>query len=139
MTDWTISPQNGAPTCDRGTAASSTFTDDIALRAQRKGEAADLIDDSMACHPEKEEQYQRWKEAEEDFEFWFYQALESDFCQEGDMHKPTKDMIRDTMKGLDATQPTWRREMGGNVFSLVLMKRYPQLEKRRSSIDHPIS
>jgi hypothetical protein len=55
------------------------------------------------------------------------------------MHKPTKDMIRDTMKGLDATQPTWRREMGGNVFSLVLMKRYPQLEKRRSSFDHPIS
>jgi hypothetical protein len=66
-------------------------------------------------------------------------AVESDFCQEGDMHKPTKDMIRDTMKGLDATQPTWRREMGGNVFSLVLMKRYPQLEKRRSSFDHPIS
>jgi hypothetical protein len=84
----------------------------------------------MALHPEKEEEYQTWKEAEEDFETWYYQAVESDFCGEGDMRKPTKDMVRETIRALDATQPNWRREMGGNAFSLVLMQRYPQLENR---------
>jgi hypothetical protein len=69
--------------------------------------------------------------ANADFDLWFYQATESDFCQEGDMRKPTKQMVRDTITALDAAQPDWRQRMGGNLFALMLMKRYPELEKRR--------
>ena len=87
----------------------------------------------MERYPEKEDEYQRWKKADDDFEFWYYRVVESDFCQEGDMRKPTKDMVRDTIKALDASQPGWRDNTGDNSLALILMQRYPELERRRKS------
>ena len=75
-----------------------------------------------------------WDPIEADFEVWYYRAKTSDFCQEGDIRKPTKQMVRDTIKALDEEEPNWREVMGDNSFSLVLMKRYPQLEKRRKDL-----
>jgi hypothetical protein len=97
-----------------------------------KGEAAKLIDDAMARHPEKEEQYQKWKKAEEDLAYWYLQAITSDFVGD-DMGKPTREMVRDTITFLDATQPNWRQDVpGGNAFSRFLVKRYPQLQNSQA-------
>jgi hypothetical protein len=95
-----------------------------------KGHASDMIDDAMARHPEKEDVYQQWKEAEDDFERWYYEVVDSDFCEEGDIRKPTKEMVRDTIEALDATQPNWRDGMGGNALALILEKRYPELARK---------
>src|SRR5215471_4518195 len=43
-----------------------------------KIEASNLIDDAMASYPEKEQKYQEWKQAEEDFGYWYLQAVTSD-------------------------------------------------------------
>ena len=69
--------------------------------------------------------------ANADFDLWFYQATESDFCQEGDMRKPTREMVQETIAFLETTRPNWRQEIRDNAFSIVLMERYPQLERRR--------
>lgn len=93
-----------------------------------KGEASELIDDAMARHPEKEDQYQEWKKTEEDIAYWYLQAITSDFVGD-DMGKPTREMVQETITFLDATQPNWREEVsGGNAFSRFLVKRYPQLQ-----------
>ncbi len=93
-----------------------------------KGEASELIDDAMARHPEKEEQYQQWKKAEEDLAWWYLQAITSDFVGD-DMGKPTREIVQETITFLDASQPNWRQEIsGGNAFSRFLVKRYPQLQ-----------
>jgi hypothetical protein len=55
----------------------------------------------------------------------------SDFCQEGDMRKPTREMVQETIAFLETTRPNWRQEIRDNAFSIVLMERYPQLERRR--------
>jgi hypothetical protein len=97
-----------------------------------KGEAAELIDDAMARHPEKEEKYQQWKKAEEDLAYWYLQAITSDFVGD-DMGKPTREMVQETIAFLDATQPNWRQEVsGGNAFSRFLVKRYPQLQNSQA-------
>jgi hypothetical protein len=72
-----------------------------------------------------------WDRAKADFDLWYYHATTSDFCQEGDMRRPTKQMVRDTMIALDAAKPEWRQQIGGNAFALEIVKRYPELEKRR--------
>ena len=106
---------------------SRRFSDNIT-----KGEAAEFIDDAMARHPEKEEQYQQWKKAEEDLAYWYLQAITSDFVGD-DMGKPAREMAQETITFLDATQPNWRQEVsGGNAFSRFLVKRYPQLQDSKS-------
>jgi hypothetical protein len=93
-----------------------------------KGAASELIDDAMARHPEKEEQYQQWKKAEEEVAWWYLQVITSDSVGD-DMGVPTREMVRDTIKFLDATQPNWRQEVpGGYAFSRLLVKRYPELQ-----------
>ena len=77
------------------------------------------------------EEYHTWDRAKADLDLWYYQARESDFCQEGDMRKPTKNMVRDTSTLLYASEPQWRQQMGGNAFALAVIKKYPQLGKRR--------
>jgi len=97
-----------------------------------KGKAAELIDDAMALHPEKEEQYQQWKKAEEDLAYWYLQAITSDFVGD-DMGKPTREIVQETITFLNATQPNWRQEVsGGNAFSRFLVKRYPQLQNSQA-------
>jgi cytosine/adenosine deaminase-related metal-dependent hydrolase len=96
-----------------------------------KGRASELIEEAMAWHPEKEAEYQRWKQSEDDLAEWYYQAVMSDFCQEGDMRKPTREMVQETIAFLETTRPNWRQEIRDNAFSIVLMERYPQLERRR--------
>lgn len=54
----------------------------------------------------------RWDPVEADFEVWYYRATTSDFCQAGDMRKPTKQMVRDTIKALDEEPSNWREGMG---------------------------
>ncbi len=95
-----------------------------------KGEASDLIDDVMSEHPEKEKSYQLWKESEDDTAEWYEQAIMSDFYQEGDMRKPTREMIQETIAFLKASRPNWRYEVRDNSFAILLMERYPELEKR---------
>ena len=96
-----------------------------------KGEAAGLIDDAMARHPEKEEQYQQWKKAEEDVAHWYLEAITSSFVGD-DMGMPTRKMVQETITFLDINQPSWRQEVSGGTFSRFLVKRYPQLQSRQA-------
>ena len=103
------------------------FPDDMA-----KGEASNLIDDAMARYPEKEQKYQEWKQAEEDFEYWYLQANTSDLVGD-DMGMPTAEMVRETIGFLNAWQPDWRQEIsGGNSFSRLLIARYPNLQNGKA-------
>jgi hypothetical protein len=96
-----------------------------------KGEAADLIDDAMEQHPEKEESYQKWRQSEHDVADCFYEVERSDFYEEGDMRKPTREMIQETIAFLEANRPNWRYEVRDNDLAILLMERYPELERRR--------
>jgi hypothetical protein len=97
-------------------------------RGITKGKASELIDDAMARNPEKEEAYQRWKQIEDDLVEWYDEALMSDFYEEGDMKKPTREMIQETIAFLETNRPSWRDEVRGNAFAILLMERYPQLK-----------
>jgi len=93
-----------------------------------KAEASNLIDDAMARYPEKEQKYQEWKQAEEDFAYWYLQAVKSDLVG-NDMGMPTPEMVRETIGFLNVWQPDWRQEVsGGNGFSRFLIARYPNLQ-----------
>lgn len=97
-------------------------------RGITKGKASELIDDAMAQNPEKEEAYQHWKQTEDDLAEWYDEASTSDFCQEGDMKKPTREMIQETIAFLEANYPNWRDKFRGNAFAILLTKKYPQLK-----------
>ena len=96
-----------------------------------KGDASDLIEDAMELHPEKEESYQKWRQSKHDIADCFYEVERSDFYEEGDMRKPTREMIQETIAFLEANRPNWRYEVRDNSFAILLMERYPQLEQRR--------
>jgi molybdopterin synthase catalytic subunit len=55
----------------------------------------------------------------------------SNFFKEGDMKKPAREMIQETIAFLKANHPNWKYEVRDNSFALLLMKRYRQLERRR--------
>jgi DNA-directed RNA polymerase subunit M/transcription elongation factor TFIIS len=96
-----------------------------------KGEASDLIEDAMEQHSEKEEVYQKWRQTEHDIADCFDEVETSDFYEEGDMRKPTREMIQETIAFLEANRPNWRHEVRGNGLAILLMERYPQLERMR--------
>jgi len=100
-----------------------------------KGEASDLIEDAMERHPEKEESYQKWRQSEHDIADCFSEVEGSDFYEEGDMRKPTREMIQGTIAFLEANRPNWRHEVRGNGLAILLMERYPQLERMRRRRD----
>jgi hypothetical protein len=96
-----------------------------------KGEASELIEDAMERHPEKEESYQKWRQSEHDIADCLNQVEGSDFCEEDDMKKPTREMIQETIAFLEANRPNWRYDVRGNDLAILLMERYPQLERMR--------
>jgi hypothetical protein len=100
-------------------------------RGITKGDASELIDGAIAGYPEKEEPYQRWKQTEQDLDEWYEEALMSDFCEEGDMKKPIRAMIQETIAFVETNRPNWRDQVRGNSFAILLIERYPQLETRR--------
>lgn len=51
----------------------------------------------MSRYLEKEDAYQLWKQTEEELAEWYGEAVMSDFCEEGDMKKPTRVMIQETI------------------------------------------
>jgi hypothetical protein len=68
----------------------------------------------------------------DDIADWLYQAEMSDFCQEGDMRKPTRQMVKETIAFLKANNPNWR-EVCDNAFAILSTARYPQFQRQGSS------
>ncbi len=90
-----------------------------------KGEATMLIDKAKHRFSGEESGVKMDKHVR----FWHDQVMSSDFVFAGEMSEPTSEMMVDTVRFLDESDPHWDEEMTSNEIATLLIERYPQLKK----------
>lgn len=107
------------------------FYGNCAVGTLTKLQASILIEHVVSLRPELEKEYRVWADAEDDLLFWHRSAINSDFCQEGDVKKPTRELVKEMIRHLDKAEPEWRAHTGGNAFTNHLLAYFPQLGTRK--------